>query len=426
MRADAHILIRKGRVIDPATGRDEILDLLIENGRLARLGASLDAPGAEIFNAEGLWVLPGIVDTCVRLPGGGGRTGSIATETRAASSGGVTHMCALPDTDPVVDHTAMVRLIRERSRAANSTRVLPLGALTKDLEGTQLAEMHALREAGCIGVSNAGRPVGDSLILKRCLEYAATFDIPVMFRPQDAALAAGGCAHDGAVATRLGLPGIPGVAETLELARVLLLVRETGVKAHFHQLSSAGSLELIRTARASGLPVTADVSIHHLLLDESALENFDSHCHILPPLRGASDRQALVAAVVDGTVDAICSQHTPIGSACKAMPFPATTPGIAGVETLLPLVLGLVERGDLPLEQAVAALTCGAARSLGIAAGQLEEGRLASVCVVDPNRRRRPGDAWQSAGRNSPWLDIELPGVVCLTVSEGRVTWRQP
>ncbi|WP_255343044.1 dihydroorotase [Alcanivorax sp. DG881] len=329
-RNRAHILIRKGRVIDPASGRDDVADLLIENGRLTRIGASLDAPGADIVEADGHWVLPGLVDACVHLSlPGSGRTGDIASETRAAAAGGITHLAAQPDCGPV-DSTAVVRLIREQAGQAGFARIMPIAAMTQGLLGEQLAEMSTLARAGCIAVGNAGGKVANSLVLKRSLEYAATFDLPVMFRPQDSALSAGGCAHEGPVATRLGLPGIPAVAESVDLSRDLLLVEATGVRAHFQQISSRDSLRLLRAAKRRGLPVTADVSIQHLLLDESALEGFNSHCHVIPPLRSAADREALLEAVADGTIDAICSQHTPIGSSSKAAPFPATKPGMAG------------------------------------------------------------------------------------------------
>ncbi len=424
MSQKAHLLIRKGRVIDPNSGRDEVLDVLIENGRLVRIAASLDAPGAEIINAEGMLVLPGLVDTCVHLSEpGGGRSGSIGSETRAAASAGITHLCAQPNTDPVIDSTAVVRLIRERSFKAGFAKVLPLAAMTQQLEGRQLAEMATLKEAGCIGVSNAGRPVQDALVLKRGFEYAATFDIPVMVRPQDAALSAGGCAHEGPVASRLGLPGIPAVAETVELSRALILCEATGVRLHVQQISCSASTALIRDAKARGLPVTADVSIHHLLLDESALEGFNSDCHIQPPLRSREDREALLVAVADGTIDAVCSQHIPLGSSSKQAPFPSTRAGIAGIETLLPLMLKLVNQGALTLHRAIELLTSGPARCLGQQIGHLEIGRNANLCVVDAAAIRTPIDDWLSAGRNSPWLDEELPGNVRLTVCEGKVTW---
>ena len=244
-----------------------------------------------------------------------------------------------------------------------------------------------------------------------------------MLRPQDNALAVGGCAHEGPVATRLGLPGVPAVAETIDLARALLLVEATGVRAHVHQLSSAASIELIRNAREKGLPVTADVSIHHLLLDEAAIEGFNSLCHIQPPLRSQADREALLGAVSEGLIDAVCSQHTAVGSSSKQMPFPSSTPGIAGVETLLPLLLHLVEEGTLTLQRAIEVLTSGAARCLGQSVGHLEVGRAASLCVVDIRSRRQPGEDWISSGRNSPWLNAVMPGVVRLTLCDGKVTW---
>ena len=423
MAAKANILIRKGRVIDPASGRDDVADLLIENGRLTRIGASLDAPGADIIEADGHWVLPGLVDACVHLSlPGSGRTGDIASETRAAAAGGITHMAAQPDCGPV-DSTAVVRLIREQAGQAGFARIMPIAAMTQGLQGEQLAEMATLAKAGCIAAGNAGRRIASALVLKRCLEYAATFDMPVMFRPQDSALSAGGCAHEGPVATRLGLPGIPAIAESVDLSRDLLLVEATGVRAHFQQLSSRQSLRLLREAKQQGLPVTADVSIQHLLLDESALEGFNSYCHVIPPLRSAQDREALLEAVADGTIDAICSQHTPIGSSSKAAPFPATRPGMAGVDTLLSLVLELVDEGKLSLTRALDAVTAAPARCLGIQAGQLETGRPASLCVVDAQSRKDYGEHWLSAGNNSPWRRAVLKGNVKLTVCQGKVSW---
>ena len=424
MRPRADLLIRKARILDPGEERDEVLDLLVRDGRLAAIGASLDAPGAELHDGEGLWLIPGLVDSCVHLSEPGHhRAGSIASEARAAARGGVTHLGAMPDTDPVADSAAVIRLIRERAMEAGFARILPLGALTPGLEGELLAEMQTLREAGAIGASNGGRPVRDALVLKRCLEYAATFDLPVMFRPADHSLSAGGCAHDGPVATRLGLPAIPPVAETVDLGRMLQLVDATGVRAHFHQLSCAASLALLRQAKAAGLPVTADVSIHHLLLNEEAVEEFNSLCHIDPPLRSEADRQALLEAVADGTLDAICSQHTPLGESAKLAPFPASRPGISGVETLLPLVLQLVEQEQLPLMRALDAVTRAPARCLGVYAGHLETGRKASLCLLAPEARSRPEQEWLSAGRNSPWLGHSLPGRVRMTVCEGKVTW---
>lgn len=425
MKQAATLLIRKARVLDPATQRDEVLDVLIEQGRLTRLGASLEAPGVDIINAEGYWLLPGLVDTCLHLSEPGHRySGTIASETRAAAKGGITHLCAQPDTDPVVDSDAVTRLIIDRAEKAGFARVLPLGALTRQLEGQQLAEMHSAREAGCIGVSNGKVPVENTLVLKRCLEYAATFNIPVFFQPQDAALSAKGCAHDGPIAARLGLPSIPVVAESVSLVRMLELVAVTGVRAHFQQISSARGVALIREAKARGLSVSADVSIHHLLLDENAIAEFDSTCKLLPPLRAASDRSALIAGVADGTLDAICSQHMPLSSAHKQVPFPSARPGISGVETLLPLVLRLVAEQQLPLMRALDAITAAAARCLGQPVGALEPARPASLTLVAPSSRWSPQLEWLSAGQNSPWRQQDLTGKPVLTLCEGVVTWQ--
>lgn len=425
MQPHADLLIRKARVIDPASGRDEVADLLVEDGRISRIGASLDAPGVDMVDAEGLWLLPGLVDSCIRLSEPArGRAGTIASETRAAAAAGITHLVALPDTDPVADHAAAVRLIRERSVRAAAARVVPLGALTQGLAGAQLSEMSSLADIGCVAFANAGKPVQDTLVLKRAFEYAATFDLPVVVRPQDAALSAGGCVHEGPVSTRLGLPGIPPLAESLDVARALMLAKATGVRLHLQLLTTADSVALVRAARAAGQAVTADVGIHHLWLDDTAVRGFNSLCHVDPPLRSASDRAALLEGVADGTLDAICSQHTPLSAAAKLAPFPSTEPGISGVDTLLGLTLELVEQGQLPLARALDAVTQAPARCLGVRGGSLEYGRLASLCVVDPARRRPVAERWLSAGRNTPWLNYSLPGQVQLTLCEGRVTWQ--
>lgn len=424
MRPRADLLIRKARIIDPATHRDEVADLLVEKGRLTRIGASLDAPGVELINGEGLWLIPGIIDSCIHLPEPGNRyAGTIASETRAAASGGVTHLCAMPDTNPPVDSTAVVRLIRDRARQAGFARLLPLAAMTLQQEGLLLSEMQTLKDAGCIGVTNGDQPLADNQILKRCLDYAATFDLPVIFRPSDAALSARGCAHEGHLATRLGLAGIPPLAETLDIARALLMIEATGVRAHFHQISSAQSIPLLRQAKEKGLPITADVSIHHLLLDENAIEGFNSLCHLRPPLRASADRDSLLTALAEGTLDAICSQHTPLTSSAKLAPFAASRPGISGVETLLSLTLKLVEENHLTLTRALDALTQAPARCMSIDAGRLETGRLANLVLLDPRVQYTPADDWVSAGHNSPWMNTKLPGKAQITLCEGKVTW---
>jgi dihydroorotase len=414
------LLIRQARLLDPASGHDGVQDVLIEDGRIARIGARVDVPADEVIDATGLWLLPGLVDIGVPAMA----IGNIAQETTAAASGGVSQLAVFPSQVCQLDNTAQLRLLQETAAQSGRTQLLPCAALTRELKGEQLADMQTLAQLGAIAFGNAQRPIHSNLVLKRCLEYAATFDLLVSFCPQDYDLSHNGCAHEGAVASRLGLPGIPASAETLALARTLLLAEETGVRIHIHHLSCARSLDLIRTARSHGVRVSCDVAIHHLLCDESAISQFDSQFHLRPPLRRSADREALLAAVADGTIDAISSQHTPLPVAAKQQPFGSSKPGIAGVETLLPLTLKLVEEGRLPLLRALDAITHAAARSLAIDAGHITAGHAANLCLVDANAQRRPRDHWQSGGRNSPWLDTLLPGAVKLTLSNGTVTWR--
>lgn len=413
------LLIRNARLLDPATHTDQPADLLVSNGLVAALGNSLDAPGVETLDAAGHWLLPGLVDIgapCVSV-------GKLAGELRAAAAGGVSHLATYSSDACIIDNRAQLQLLQDTADQAGASRLWPLAALTIGLEGEQLTGMEGLAGAGAIGFSNAQRPVRNSLSLKRCMEYAATFDLLVTFCPLDDDLAHGGCAHEGAVAARLGLPGIPASAETLALSRALLLAEETGVRIHIHQLSSAHSLPLLQAARARGVRVTADVSIHHLLADETAIADFDSNFHLLPPLRRAADRTALLEAVADGRIEAISSQHTPLRNGAKQQPFGASSAGIAGVETLLPLLLKLVETDQLPLLRALDAVTAAPARCMGLAAGSITEGTPASLCLVDANCQQRPADHWLSVGRNSPWREQLLPGKVCLTLSEGRRCW---
>ena len=413
------------RVIDPSSGLDRVSDLYLDGGKLVAIGqAPADFTADKTLDAQGLVAAPGLVDLSVALREPGySRKGSIATETLAAAAGGVTSLCCPPFTKPVLDTPAVAELILDRAREAGHTKVFPIGALSKNLAGEQLAELVALRDTGCVAFGNGLDNFRNSRTLRRALEYAATFDLQVIFHSQDFDLAEGGLAHEGPTASFLGLAGIPESAETVALARDLLLVEATGVRAHFQQISSRESLWLLREAKARGLPVTADVSIHHLLLDESAIEGFNSHCHVIPPLRGAADREALLAAVADGTIDAICSQHQPVGSSSKAAPFPASKPGISGLDSLLPLILKLVAEGALPLHRALDAVTAAPARCLGIQAGQLEAGRPASLCVLAADESRGLASHWLSAGSNSPWRNATLPGVVKLTVCQGKVSW---
>lgn len=421
------IAIRGGRLIDPAHGLDAPLDLFVAEGRIVGVGQEPDGFVADReIDARNRIVCPGLIDLCARLrEPGQEHKATIASETRAAAAGGITTLVCPPDTDPVIDEPAVVELIRRRAKAAGRARVLTLGALTHRLRGERLAEMAALQEAGCVGVGDGGRPVANTLVLRRALEYAATFDLTVFLTPLDPWLGHG-VAHEGPVATRLGLPGIPAAAETGAIARDLELIRDIGVRVHFGRLSCARSVELVARARAEGLPVTADVAVHHLHLSEIDLLGFDSQCHVRPPLRGLRDRDALRTGLAGGALGALCSDHQPHESDAKQAPFGDTEPGISGLDTLLGLSLRLARDGVLPLAAALERLTHGPARILGLDRGHLGVGTPADVCIFDPDAEWRvTGDRLRGRGQNSPFLGWELQGRVTHTLLEGRVVYEQ-
>lgn len=418
------LVISGGRVIDPAAGSDRVADVYIDDGRIAGVGAApAGFPEAGRLDAGGRVVCPGLVDACARLREPGARhKGTIASESRAAAAGGITTLCCPPDTEPVIDTVATVELIRQRSVDAGLARVRPVGALTVGLEGEYLTPMLALARAGCAALGQAGRPVLDSHVLRSALAYAATHGLTVVLTPRDPWLSQG-CAHEGAVATRLGLAGIPVAAETTELARVLALAADTGARVHIGRLSSAAGAEQIARARADGVAVTADVAAHQLHLTEAELEGFDTRAHVQPPLRTAGDRDALRDAVAAGVVDAVCSDHQPHDADAKLAPFGESAPGISALETLLPLVLDLAARGACDLPTALARVTTGPARALGLGldAGTLAPGAPADVCIVDPDA------AWSvdperfcSHGHNTPFAGRELRGRVETVLLGGR------
>ena len=418
------VSIHGARVIDPASGLDQVSDIHIEGGRITALGAAPAGFDAEQqISAHGLIAAPGLVDLAVSLREPGyTRKGSIASETRAAAAGGVTSLCCPPRTKPVLDTSAVVELILDRAAAAGHARVFPIGALTKGLEGEQLAELVALRDAGCVAFTNGLAPLAGNRVLRRALEYAATFDLTVVFKSQDADLAEGGLAHEGPTASFLGLPGIPESAETVALARDLLLVEQSGVRAHFSQLTSARGVEMIAAAQARGLPVTADVALYQLILTDEALTGFSSLYHVQPPLRSRADRDALREAVKAGVVSAIASHHQPHEPDAKLAPFGATEPGISSVEILLPLALTLVEDGLLDLPTLLARLTCGPAAALRLPVGRLGVGEHADLVLFDTKAQTLAGERWLSRGGNSPFLGHCLPGAVRHTLQGGRIS----
>lgn len=412
------------RLIDPASGLDQLSDLHVENGKVVAIGAAPAgfAPARQIA-AQGLIAAPGLVDLNVALREPGySRKGSIASETRAAAAGGVTSLCCPPLTRPVLDTSAVAELILDRARDAGHCKVYPIGALSKGLEGEQLAELVALRDVGCVAFGNGLNSFSNTRTLCRALEYAATFDLTVVFHSQDRDLAAGGLAHEGPTASFLGLSGIPETAETVALARDLLLVEQSGVRAHFSQLTTARGAEMIAQAQARGLPVTADVALYQLILTDEALTGFSSLYHVQPPLRTRADRDALREAVKAGVIQAISSHHQPHERDAKQAPFGATEPGISSVELLLPLGLTLVEEGVLDLPTLLARLTSGPARALRLPAGELKAGGPADLVLFDPTASTLAGERWHSRGENSPFLGHCLPGNVRYTIVDGHLT----
>jgi dihydroorotase len=414
------------RVVDPASGVDQVTDVYVAEGRVQGIGRAPDGFSAEReLDATGQILIPGIVDLRARLgEPGAEHKATVASETRAAVRGGITTLCCPPDTDPVIDTPAVAELIHQRAAESRLARVEVLGALTRDLDGQNLAEMGALKEAGCLGVSNALQPVTDTEVMLRAMEYAVTFGLTVFVHAEDARLAAGRLVHDGPVATRLGLPGIPEIAETIGVARELLLAEQTGARVHFCHLSTGPAVDMIRDARSHGLPVSADVAIHQLLLTEADIGSFDADCHVRPPLRSADDRARLRAGVRAGVIGSICSDHQPHEVDAKLNPFAQTEPGISSLDSLLSLVLGMVADSELTLTQAVAALTSAPSAALGIERGSLAPGAAADLCLLDADEQWLLDDASMlSRGHNTPFRGQTLTGRVRLTMVDGRVVF---
>ena len=420
------IHIKNGHLIDPASGTNAQKDVYIAAGNIVAIGtAPIGYSANRTIDASGLVVCPGLVDLAVRLREPGFEyLATLESEMDAAVAGGVTSLACPPDTDPPLDEPGLVEMLKFRARNLNQAHVYPVGALTLGLKGTHLTEMAELSDAGCVAFSHADAPLTDTQLLLRALQYAATFDFPVWLRPQDAGLTRGGVVHDGQVATRLGLAAIPVCAETIALSTILLLARETGARIHLCRLSSSEGVEMVRQAKSTGLDVSCDIAIHHAHLTEMDIGYFDSNCNLTPPLRSQRDRDALRAALADGTVDAVCSDHTPVNDDAKQLPFGEAETGATGVELLLSLTLKWVEESRLPLTQGLARITSDPARILGIDAGRLAPGAGADVCVYDPARYWKVGaKALRSQGKNTPFTGLEVKGKVRYTLVEGQVVY---
>jgi dihydroorotase len=416
------IRITNGLVIDPATGTSEVKDVYIAAGKVLSFGA--EPPGFNanrVLDARGKWVIPGLVDLSARLREPGFEyLATLESEMFAATVGGVTTLACPPDTDPPLDEPGLVEMLKHRAKGRNQTNVYPLGALTMQLAGERLTEMGELKDAGCVGFSQANAFPADTQVLFRALDYAATFGFSVWLQPTDPCLARDGVAHDGEVATRLGLPAIPECAETIAISTVLHLVERTGARVHLCRLSSAAGVELVRAAKARGLPVSCDISINHLHLCEHDIGYFDSNCHLTPPLRAQRDRDALRAGLLDGTIDALVSDHSPVDEDVKQLPFEASQEGASGVELLLPLVLKWAEEAGVDPALALRRVTTIPAGILGVAGGSLAQGANADIAIVDPEREWQvSATALSSRGKNTPFINRLLKGKVSHTIVGG-------
>lgn len=422
-------LIKNGRVIDPSSGVDAVTDIAIHHKKIMALGAEIpsDFKADRVIDAKDLWVLPGIVDLSayLREPGQENKT-RIPFETYAAVSAGITRICCMPETDTPIDGGATVKLIRSKARQAGFAQVSMIGALTQGLEGEQLSHMGSLKYNGCVGLSQGWNRIKDLATLRKAMEYAATFELPLFLHPLEHSLMEKGGMHEGALATRLGLAPIPVAAETAAMAQILTLVELTKAPVHFCRLSSAKSIQLLKQAKEEGLPVTADVAIHQLFLTEMDVCDYNPLCHVIPPFRSERDRDALRKAVSDGVIDAICSDHQPHEIDAKLAPFEETSPGISAFETLLPLALRLVEENVLSLDSAIAYLTQKPAALINKKAGSLKVGAKADLSLFDPRQ------FWQldpnellSNGKNTPFAGWSFSGKTVTTLVKGKMVYTQ-
>ena len=415
--------IAGARVVDPASKRDAAGSIYIAEGKIAAIGKAPDGFRAdETIDAKGLFACPGLVDLSARLREPGFEyKATLESELLAAVAGGVTTLACPPDTDPPLDEPGLVEMLTRRAASLDLARVHPLGALTVGLKGARLAEMAELAEAGCVGFFQGSAALPDPATLLQAMRYASTFGFTVWLRPQDAHLAMDGVAHEGEVATRLGLAPIPVIAETIALRTIIELMAATGARVHVARLSTAAGVALVAQAKAAGAPISCDVGIHHLHLCDRDIGDFDAQCHLSPPLRDPSDRDGLRRALAEGIIDAVCSDHTPVDDDAKQVPFAEAEPGATGLELLLPLTLQWGREAGLTAVQSLAAVTFRAARVLGVPAGTLGVGAPADICLFDPARSWvvTPA-ALVSQGKNTPFQGLELTGRVVRTLVGGR------
>lgn len=420
------LLIRNARVIDPANGVDGLRNILIHKDKIAAIAeASAGFSADETIDASGQWLFPGAIDLSVLLRDPGrDHKATLRSETRAAAASGITTLCNQPEPGASFDTSAQVNLVHDLVQDIGFANVKVLGNLTKKLEGAQLSNMGALKKAGCVGVSNWQLPFASLQTLRRAMEYAATHDLTVFIYPQEHALAAEGCMHEGQVSARLGLPAIPSAAETVAVAQTLALASHTGARVHFCRLSARLSVRLIRQAKESGVDITADVAAHQLFLTEMDVADFNPLCHVMPPLRSQRDLEALREGLADGTIDAICSDHQPHELDAKLAPFQQTEAGISALETLLPLTLRLVEDGVMSLAEALHKITVSPAKIIGSPAGRISVGAPADLVLFDPESllELRIDDMY-SAGKNTPFAGWNFNGAVQRTLLAGKTVF---
>ena len=401
--------------------------MFIAAGKIAGVGKAPDGFVAnQTIDATDLIVSPGFVDLSARLREPGSEyKASLKSELEAAIAGGVTSLACPPDTSPVLDEPGLVEMLKHRAKLLNLAHVYPLGALTKKLEGKLLTEMNALSNAGCVGFSQADNAMTDTLVLWRAFEYAATFGYTIFLRAEDFYLAQNGVAHDGEIASRLGLKGIPAAAESLAIASILRIAQQTDTRIHLCRISSAEGVDLIRTAKKNGLPVSADVSAQHCHLTEMDIGYFNAHANLKPPLRGARDKSALCQGLKDGTIDAICSDHTPVNDDAKLLPFAEAEAGATGLELLLPLALKWATDNNVSLSDAIAKITSQPAHILNIAAGNLSVGSNADIAIFNPNLEWKvESSQLKSQGKNSPFLGQIMQGQVQYTLLNGQICFQ--
>jgi dihydroorotase len=420
-------VLKEGRVLDPASNRDETADVVIEAGRIVQVGkgagagAHSDERDTRIIDCSGKWITPGFVDlhTHLREPGLEYKE-DIASGTRAAAAGGFTTVCAMPNTKPVNDNRAITEMIVARSKQHGSVHVHPLGAITRGQLGRELTEMADLRDAGCVAVSDDGRCVTDAAVMRRALEYAHTFGLPVVQHAEDHSLTVGAQMHEGAISTRLGLKGWPRVAEDHIVARDLMLASTIGAHYHLAHASTAGSIALIREAKSRGMRVTVEATPHHLTLTDDAVLGYRTACKVNPPLRERGDVDALVAALADGTIDCVATDHAPHAHIEKECEFSEALNGMVGLETCLAVLLGLVRSGAVSAQRLIAALTVGPARTFSLDAGTLRVGAVADVTVIDPEFAWTvDAKQFRSKGRNTPYDGVALHGRAEYTLVAG-------